>query len=110
MREDESEIGGEHREARSTQQSTGTTRPDQDCIAIERNAAHDQAGARVPGVVLPKREESPWPQRIVNLLHGGWPLGRRDVVKGAISEREIDIAGGHKLGAALEARRVRPPL
>src|SRR4051794_38215414 len=79
-------------------------RRERDRVAIERNPAHHQPGARVPGIVLPHREDPARAERPMNVAYGGGAIGERNVMEDTIAEGEIERATRLVVGEQHELR------
>src|SRR5205807_7293434 len=88
-REVEEELHALDAEAGAAHALDALTRPQQDRVAIERDAAHDEARSGVQRVVLEERQPSTVSQAPVDRGKAGVSLRKWDVVEDTVAIAEI---------------------
>ena len=78
---------------------------DFDGIMVEGSMTHDPLRAGIPGVVFPKGKQPSGPQCTPDHAQGIHAMSRHNVVKNAVAEGKIEVAGGFKPGKLKESRR-----
>ena len=71
-------------------------------VAIERDAAHHQPGARIPGIVLPETEDAALGQRAMHIGEGVEALAGLDVMKDPVAIRDVELSRRRKVAHGAE--------
>jgi hypothetical protein len=89
------------------QESSSIDRRKHNGIAIEGNAPHYEPSAWIPGIVFPKREDTPGLQALVHVPNGVIAICWRNVVKNSVAERNIELRRPWKRRDLLKLHAIR---
>src|SRR5882762_1339369 len=94
---DKPEISPQNFKAAASEKPARLGRSERDCISIERAARHHVSSCKAPGIVFPERKQAASAKSATYQSKRFCPLRRRDVVKYAVTIREIRLCGRLKL-------------